>query len=196
MRQRRDKGPGDLAVKAAGDPHQNIPRDDRGNPIFLILPTGVGASYERRMESCRSAWETTHDPAAVSEAATYVFLHRQPIPRWLHDAIVQLAADRRTKTHANRAIDRAKHSMRYQAVRDARKSGLTWERSYERASEDLAGTSAAAEPGTMKDSYGEVAGALKNGRGGLYNSIQIRAGERRIDRPQPSRHQTKQSNKS
>jgi len=58
--------------------------------------------------------------------------------------------------------------MRYQTVRDAKRSGLTWESAYDRAAEVLAETTARADRDTMKDSYAKVAKDLREGRGALY----------------------------
>ena len=176
------KGGASLAPKPSrNDPHQHIPKDANGVPIFLILSDGTRASYERRMAACEAAWLATGDPLVIDEAQTWTFTHRQPIPSWLHEAVGQLAHGRRTKTHAKRAIERAVKFMRYQAVRDAhwpdgrsRPKKLSWPKSYERASEVLKGSSAAGEPSTMEDDYKEVIADLKNGRGGLYHVIKTR----------------------
>ena len=89
-----------------GDPHQGLPRDANGDPIFWILPQDIRVRYDHRMAACEKAWTQTGDPAAVGEAETWAFLHRQP---WLHDAVVQLATNRRTKAHANRVRADALH---------------------------------------------------------------------------------------
>ena len=95
-----------------------IPRDAAGDPIFLILPDGIRASYDRKLAACEAGWRATADPLAVSEAMIYVHLHRQPPPRWLTEAVAMLADDRRGKAHAKRALEAAADSMRYQVVRD------------------------------------------------------------------------------
>ena len=154
--------------------HLNIPKDANGDPIFLILPDGIRASYEHRMALCVDAWQATGDPLVVSEAQTWTFTHRQPIPAWLHDAVAQLASSRRSKSHAKRALEAAVHSMRHQAVRDAKATGVSSAKAYDRASEVLADMFAAGEPATMKASYERVLSDLRKGRGGRYHTIKSR----------------------
>jgi hypothetical protein len=129
------------ATKAMAD---KIPRDAAGNPIFLILLDGIRASYDRKLAACEAGWRETGDPFAVSEAAILVHLHRQPLPRWLTEAVTMLAIDRRGKAHAKRALEAAADSLRYQAVRDAkaeRRAGnlqgrkVSWELAYGRAAD-------------------------------------------------------------
>ena len=128
------------------------------------------------------------DPLAVDEAMKWAFAYWQPPSRWLHEAVEQLAHKQRTKDDANRAVSRAKKAMRHQAVRDARwpdgrskPHKLSFEKSYDRASEVLAGTMAPGEPETMKKHYGDVARDLREGRGGLYHMI-----KKRRDKPAPT----------
>ena len=93
-----------MASKSSRDTLHKTSKDADGNPIFLILLDGVRASYERRMAACEEAWPATGDPLVVSEALTWVFLHKQPVPAWLHDAVVKLADKskraKRAKSHA------------------------------------------------------------------------------------------------
>ncbi len=81
--------------------HRVIPGDADGNPIFLILPAGVQASYDRKMKACEDGWRATGDPWAVAEAHTLTLLHRQVPPAWLDDAVWALAIQRRTKKTPN-----------------------------------------------------------------------------------------------
>lgn len=170
-------------------PHQGIPRDANGDPIFWILPQDIRTRYDHRMAACEKAWTQTGDPAAVGEAETWAFTHRQPHPQWLHDAVVQLAISRRTKAHASRARADALHFMRYEAVRDAKytfernpdgqlqrrdRKNVSWEKAYGQATDILAETPAAGEPDTMRVSYIRVKGELKNGRHGLYRVMKPR----------------------
>jgi hypothetical protein len=108
------------------DDHAGIPRDAKGDPIFLILPPGVQSSYDRRLFACERGWFTTKDPAFVAEALIWAGLHRQPNPPWLTDAAVSLVLGRRTKTHANRAHDDLIHWMRFDTLRTAKEQGLRW----------------------------------------------------------------------
>jgi hypothetical protein len=50
------------------DPHKHVPKDVDGNPVFLVLPPGVKASYDRKMRNCEAGWQATGDPWAVAEA--------------------------------------------------------------------------------------------------------------------------------
>ena len=87
MQQKRDKT---RSQSAADDAHRGIPRDAKGDPIFLILPPVMRARYDKQMAQCESAWRKG-ELLAVAEAAVRSQLYRQPIPAWLADAIVELA---------------------------------------------------------------------------------------------------------
>ena len=166
------------------DDHAGIPRDAEGNPVFLILPEGVRATYHRRMAAREKAWAQTGDPAAIGEAAVYTFSHRQPQPKWLCEAIVELTAAVRTKSQVKRARDNQIHFQRYELVRDAKyiieytdgrgrrrdRPGITWDRAYETAAKALAGSPAAGDEDTMRASYMRVKADLKQGRVGLYQT--------------------------
>src|SRR6516162_10145431 len=86
-----------MAKIAPDDPHYNIPRDAKGDPIFFIL-----------------------------EALIWSHLHRQPNPLWLTEAAVTVVLDRRTKTQANRVRERRVQWVRFTTVRDAKEQGLRW----------------------------------------------------------------------
>jgi hypothetical protein len=58
--------------------------------------------------------------------------------------------------------------MRYEAVRDAERAGLSWDAAYADAAKLLAGTRAAGQPRTMKADYIEVKADLNDGRGARY----------------------------
>jgi hypothetical protein len=160
-----------------------IPRDAAGDPVFLILRDGIRASYDRKLAACEAGWRATGDPAAVGEAVIYVHLHRQPLPRWLAEAVAMLADDRRGDAHAKRGLEAAADSLRYQAVRDAKagrmagglkdKGKVSWETAYGRAAEVLAPTFARGSADTMKRSYQKVKRDLRDGRGGLYFAPKI-----------------------
>jgi hypothetical protein len=64
-----------MASKGRDDPHRNIPKDAKGVPIFLILPTGIRTKYERQMAACERAWLATRDPLVIDRRK----LGRSPI---------------------------------------------------------------------------------------------------------------------
>jgi hypothetical protein len=155
-------------LKDSDDLHRDIPQDANGDPIFFILPLKVRASYDRKMAACEAGWRATGDPAFVGEALTYLWSYRQPPPSWLHEAGWKLVTGRRTKGDATRAFNTTVRWMRYEAVRDAKRTDLTWQDAYERAAEVLAETRAAAKAATMEAAYKEVAKDLREGRGTRY----------------------------
>jgi hypothetical protein len=159
-----------MPVVKAVDEHPLIPRDANGDPVFLILPPGVQASYDRKMQNCEAGWRATGDPWAVAEAHTLTTLHRQAPPAWLDDAVWALAVSRRTKAHAKRAREAAIRLMRYEAVRDAHHlDGLSWEEACAQATKVYADNpDVAAEPDRMWKAYKRVKKDLRKGRGGLY----------------------------
>jgi hypothetical protein len=159
-----------------------IPRDAAGDPIFLILPDRNRASYDRKLAACEAGWRTTGDPLAVSEAAVWAYAHRQPLPRWLTEAVVMLATNSRGKDPAKRALEAAADSLRYQAVCDAkaeRRAGylkgrkVSWEAAYGRAADVLAQTHARGSAAAMKRSYQKVKRDLREGRGARYFTPKI-----------------------
>src|SRR6516225_3239124 len=87
------------AMARDDDDHRGIPRDTNGDPIFLILPPGVKASYDELMAGCEAGWRATGNPAFIKEAMILVHLHRQPPPLWLSEAVCTLADNRRAKGH-------------------------------------------------------------------------------------------------
>jgi hypothetical protein len=159
------------------DPHYNIPRDANGRPEYFILPDGVRRSYERRMRAAEAGWRETGDPVFVAEAHTWATYHRQPPPMWMHEAFWVVALGRRSKRHAARAKAAAIRLMRYQAVRDAQRSGLTWDAAYVRATEVLKDSGARGEPDTMRTDYSAAKADLKNGRHGLYSTPHLPQGK-------------------
>jgi hypothetical protein len=167
MQQRRGKN---------DDGRQGIPRDAKGVPIFLILPTGVRKKYEQLLKACEDAWREG-EPLALAEAMTWVTLHRQPNPMWLEQAVIELAVGKRTKKQAKRYAEAQKKLTRYQTVRDLRvgipglygpAGKMSWEEAREKAAELLAESPAAGSDSTMKDSYDEVKQHLKHGHFGRY----------------------------
>ena len=162
MRQGRDKN-------GLGPEYEHIPRDASGNPVFLILPAGVRATYDRWMKNCRDGWLATEDPWAVTEAHFLTMIHRQVSPLWLDEAIHNLADKQRTKAHAKRAREASIRLLRYSAVRDAKRDGMTWEASYAEAERVWASNpQVAATADVMRKAYVAVKKDLKAGRGGRY----------------------------
>jgi hypothetical protein len=102
------------------DGHQGIPRDAAGVPVYLILPDNIRSKYERKMAACEKAWRQTGDAAAYMEATTWSWSHRQPIPTWLHNAILKSGVALRTPQQIKDANTRHEHHTRYRAVMDAR----------------------------------------------------------------------------
>jgi hypothetical protein len=157
------------AADEAGDGHAGIPRDADGNPIFLILPPGMQAEYDGKLKACEAYWQETGDPAAPMEALISAYCYRQPIRQlWLVEAICAAMTKRRTKRYVTRRYNATIRWMRYTAVRDAERAGMTWDDAYEYAAGQLAKTPAAALGPSMKADYGEVARDLKQGRSALY----------------------------
>src|SRR6516165_6647035 len=187
-----------MAKIAPDDPHYNIPRDAKGDPIFFILEPDIRRSYEHRHLACERGWSVTDDPAFIAEALIWSHLHRQPNPLWLTEAAVTVVLDRRTKTQANRVRERRVQWVRFTTVRDAKEQGLrwlqtrieavqhfvedaelraekirkrgwvTWEEARELAAEGLCRTEMKGEPDTMRKDYERVKRDLEAGRGGLY----------------------------
>ena len=83
--------------------HRDIPKDENGDPIFLILPDGVRASYERKLRSAKAAWLATGDVGALRQAAVFIRTHRQPGPDWFFDALVMLTTNLRSDRDVQRA---------------------------------------------------------------------------------------------
>ena len=152
----------------ADDDHRGIPRDAEGNPIYLILPPRIRAGYERKLAACRAGWEATQDPAAPMEALVLALVYRQPPQLWFIEAACAVMSRRRTKGYVTRRYNATIRWMRFAAVRDAKRRGLTWEAAYDDAADELSWTAASAEPRTMKAAYDEVANDLRWGRQALY----------------------------
>jgi hypothetical protein len=148
------------------DDHQGIPRDTDGNPIFLILPPGLQVQYEKRMAPCERAWRAG-EPLAVAEATTWTHIHRQQIPKWLEQAVVELARGRRSQRQAKQHVEARIRLQRYMTVRDL-KERFSWPEAYEKAADLLKRKVAAGSADTMKADYCKVQRDLKAGRSGKY----------------------------
>jgi hypothetical protein len=161
--------------------HDNIPKDANGDPIFLILPDGVRASYERKLKSAKDAWLATGDLGAIRQAAVYIKSYRQPQPDWYFDAIMTLTTNLRSDKDVQRAENNAVHSQRYQIVRDIMKDAaagteLSVEDACERAANRFKALGSWLD---FKRSYYKVRGALKQGLGAAFNTIHIPRGQSR-----------------
>jgi hypothetical protein len=162
------------------DAHKGIPRDAEGVPIFLILPPAVRESYERQLAACELGWRSG-ETLAVAAAHTWACIYRQPSPKWLEQAIVDLAMKRRPKAQAKHHLEAMKRLARYITVRDL-KVGIptiyeptgdqTWGETYALASARLKGTHAEGTPATIKKDYARVSLDLKAGRRGAYFILQ------------------------
>jgi hypothetical protein len=187
MRQRRDKNRPD----SDGDDHRGIPRDAGGDPVFLILPEGIQNKLDVSLAACRLAWEQAHEPLALAEAATLLHLHRQPLPKWLEEAIVMLAIGGRSKQQAKRYHDATTRMARYTSVRD-RKAGIpgiyeptarrtSWGETFDDVAE---GQGCSAD--NVKAAYKKVRRDLKTRRQGAYFMLKDRR-YRRNGRPEPTK---------
>jgi hypothetical protein len=187
MRQRRDKTRPD----SDGDDHRGIPLDAGGDPVFLILPEGIQAKLNVNLAACRLAWEQAHEPLAIAEAATLLHYHRQPVPKWLEEAIVMLAIGARSKQQAERYQDATTRMARYTSVRD-RKVGIPggYEPTARRTSwEKTLGDVAEAQgcsADNVKAAYKKVRRDLKARRPGVYFTLKDRR-YRRNGKPDPTK---------
>jgi hypothetical protein len=153
------------------DCHENIPKDENGVPIFFILPPDIRAKYERRLSGFERAWNATKDPAYFRQALAWNHLHRQPTSRWLYEAGDAIAAERRTRQHDERYLDRQRHFLRYEIVRAFREAGLTLDEALDKACERLGGMGAAASRSTVADSYDRIRRELRTNRFGRYKPL-------------------------
>jgi hypothetical protein len=174
MRQRRDK-----AGPSNGEndhPHRHIPRDDKGDPIFLILPAADQAKLEQRLAQCRTAWDEG-EPLAFADAVSVLKIYRQPPPLWVAEAATMLAMNRRGKREAKRHLEAMQRLTRYIAVRDLKvgipghyepaHAELTWPQAFERAADVLKCSVA-----SVKADYARVRRDLKAGHHGKYYILQ------------------------
>jgi hypothetical protein len=141
----------------------HILRDTTGAPVFVILEPGVQATYDFNLKRCELGWQRTADPAFLIDAIMWIGTHLQPLPLWLSKALISCLVKGRTKKQAADAYNAAIRFIRYSVVRDAQRSGKSWEQAYDQAAEDLAGTLAAAGPDMMKAAYIKVVADLKKG---------------------------------
>jgi hypothetical protein len=135
----------------------DVPRDAKGDPLYLIFVGCELANFERKMKSLEAGWRETGDPLIVQEATTLIRIYRQTLPPWLDEAVFDLTNKIRTKAHAKRAYEAHVRFKRYRAVADGNKlDKLTWTEAYDQAARVLADTPAAGDPDTMRKSYAVV----------------------------------------
>jgi hypothetical protein len=103
--------------------YNRVPKDAKGDPIFLLLPEWDRKRFEERMSNCEIGWQATRDPRFVAEAITWVTNYRQPVPPWLDVATYAVATGQLTDQHVQRASQRAAHLDRYMVVRDVKRFG-------------------------------------------------------------------------
>jgi hypothetical protein len=147
------------AAKAGDDDddHRGIPHD------------AETAQYTYGMTTCEEGWQATQDPAFIIDAQILAHRHRQPSPAWLTDAITGLLIKLRAKSFTTNVASRALNLTRWKAVHDGHYGkGLSWEKAYEFAADELTETEAAGEPRTMKSSYQKVTRDIRAGRSDVY----------------------------
>ena len=104
----------------------------------------------------------TGDTLALGRAVTCCLLARQPLPRWLGNALLQFFARHVPAAELRRLSAFEIYQIRWQAVRQSRalppgqKRPLAWTKCWEAAANLLRDTEAAGEPSTIKDSYGLI----------------------------------------
>lgn len=135
--------------------------------------------HERWMRRCQQGWEATRDPAFIIEAQAVIDFDQKPPPPWLSEAIYDLATEIRAdaKGYAARALQALIRRQRYEAVRDAKLAGMTWEAAYAEASRALAETPARGKPESMKAAYMEVARDIREGCSDQYITPHPERGE-------------------
>ena len=134
------------------------------------------------MAQCAAAW-SEGEPLAVAEAVTWTHTHRQPIPKWLEEAVVGLAMMLRSKQQEKRYTEAGIRLRRYMTVRDLkldinfahgtarRITDISWETAFEKAAERLADTEAAGSAARIKSDYCKVQRDLNAGHGGRYFNL-------------------------
>jgi hypothetical protein len=172
-----------MAAKKDRDaPHRDIPKDANGDPVFLILPAGVKADYERRDRNNKETWLATGNPGALRKAALDIKHFRQPQPDWYVDAIVTILTNMISDRDVQRAKNNAMHSRRYQIVRDIKADAdaagaeISIDEASERAADRFKTLGSFAD---MRQSYFKVQRALKKGLGGAFSTIHIPRGQPR-----------------
>jgi hypothetical protein len=150
--------------------HHHIPRDANGAPEYFILPIEVRPEYEEQMAQCEAGWQETADPAFVGEATFLAHAYRQPVPRWLADAVTVVTLKVRGQRHVAHDHNMEIRWRRYRAVLDARGRGLSWADAWEDAVTKLEGTDAQGETTVIKKAYMSVAADLRDGRNGRFAS--------------------------
>jgi hypothetical protein len=116
------------------------------------------------LEACREAW-AERNPEGLRWGIIHCSLDGG-LPQWLAAALLTMLKLRPVQRRFWEPYKRRlTHYLRFAAVRNARKRGLTWEEAYAAASEALAQTDAFGSAATMKKSYRLVSrtGAARRG---------------------------------
>ena len=122
---------------------------------------------EGYLNTCHAAWRAG-STKAVADAVLWCNAHRRVMPEWLSSAVDKVITKRRTKAEAQGLDARARDFLRWQTVIKLREAGVSWQRAYEQAADQLANTAARGEPATVAESYKTVARDLRAGRTAKY----------------------------
>jgi hypothetical protein len=98
------------------------------------------------------AWDAG-DTLAVARGVHTCKVLREPLPRWLADAVLTFIDRRLTAAEWQRQYNLAIHTMRWQAVKESRARGLPWGKCWSDASNMLSGTGAAGGKEAVRTSY-------------------------------------------
>ncbi len=109
--------------------------------------------FLRKQAEFEAAFHTTGDPQVLWHALLHAWSSRQIPAAWLVWDIGAALNGQRTDAAVRRYCDRLRHVQRYIVVRDLRGSGDTKDDALDDAVEILAAQRAAAERGTIEDSY-------------------------------------------
>jgi hypothetical protein len=118
-------------------------------------------NFRRKQTEYEVAYHRTGDPLVLHEALQHAKAARQLTPDWLMEALGDHLGRSRTDHTAERLQDRMRHVRRYRCVRDLRGKGLIKGDALDQAVVALAATDAAAERGTIENSYDRVSRDLK-----------------------------------
>lgn len=112
--------------------------------------------FLRKQAEFEAAYRTTGDPQVLWHALLHAWSSQQTVPKWLVWDIGPALIEQRTDAVAERYRERMRHVQRYIVVRDLRSDGHTKDSALDQAVESLAQQRAAAERGTIEDSYDRV----------------------------------------
>jgi hypothetical protein len=135
--------------------------------------------YERQMRRCQAGWAATRDPGFIVEAQVLIDFDQRLPPPWLSEAIYDFVTETRaeTKGYAARALNALIRRRRFEAVRDAKSAGMTWNMAYAEAAAALVETPARGSADSMKAAYMEVLRDIREGRSDQYITPHPERGE-------------------